>query len=349
MFVAEAKDFSDQVAVASDLSIRLRHQQTVGPVGPTNNEFTSRDSKPVRELRPPVLQSEGTLGDLKDWKDQFTSYHVSSNLKAMTFVGQQGYLLAQVDKTLSRHLRREISATSPVLPVQGSVSCFDILTQFFAQRNPIHLRRQAFFSASQKEGQSILDYRAHLRALGNEGDLENLTVEGAYCLMYILGARDDLLRRELCRVTNPTLAVFDSIVEAHAQIKASDLHKKQTAHANRIGAQKKSSSSASGSNSRPKLSDDEKKRRKNIKGRCFRCGNKEHMMPQCKLSPSVSCNTCKQTGHISPVCSHAAAARSADTTVPDQLAISYTPDSSAAAFYAPSASNFNMPAPQMPL
>ena len=42
----------------------------------------------------------------------------------------------------------------------------------------------------------------------------------------ILGARDDLLRRELCRVTVPTLAEFDRIVEAHAQIEASDLHKK---------------------------------------------------------------------------------------------------------------------------
>ena len=305
------------------------------------------DSKPVRELRPQVLQSEGTSGDLRDWKDQFTSYHVSSNLHQMTFAAQQGYLLALVDKTLSRHLRREITATSPVIPTPGSKLCFDILTEFFSQQNPNHLRRQAFFSASQKEGQSILDYRAHLRALGNEGDLENMTVEGAYCLMYILGAKDDMLRRELCRVTNPTLAEFDSIVEAHAQIEASDLHKKQNAHANRVNQQKKTPAG-----SKPKMSEDEKKRRRAIKGRCFRCGSKDHIMPQCKLSSSISCNTCKQSGHISSVCSQAAAAARTTDGAPDQLALSYCPDPSATAFYAPSSSmhaQYNMPTPEMPL
>ena len=230
-YTAEAKIFVDQVAIAAALSIQIRHKQTVGPIAPVNAGFAGPpvdSQKPVRELRPQTLQCEVTLGDLRDWKDQFTSYFISSNLRTMTYTAQQGYFLALMDKTLSRHLRREITATTPVLPDHGTISCFDILTQFFAQRNPIHLRRQAFFSASQKEGQSILDYRATLRALGNEGDLENFTVEGAYCLMYILGARDDLLRRELCRVTVPTLAEFDRIVEAHAQIEASDLHKKKT-------------------------------------------------------------------------------------------------------------------------
>ena len=139
----------------------------------------------------------------------------------MTYLQQQGYLLSTLDTDIGRHLRREITVTTVIFPTVGSVSYFDLLTAYFSQRNPIQLCRQAFFCASQKEGQSVLDFRAHLRSLGNEGDLESMTVEGAYCLMYQLGVRDDILRRELCKVKEPTLAVFDTILEAHTLMEAS--------------------------------------------------------------------------------------------------------------------------------
>ena len=112
----------------------------------------------------------------------------------MTYLQQQGYLLSTLDKDIGRHLRWEITVTTPIFPTAGSVSCFDLLTAYFSQRNPIHLRRQAFFCASQKEDQSVLDFHAHLRSLGNEGDLESMTVEGAYCPMYQLEVRADILR-----------------------------------------------------------------------------------------------------------------------------------------------------------
>ena len=90
-------------------------------------------------------------------------------------------MLSTLDTEITRHLRREITAATPIFPTPGSKLCFDLMMHYFAQRNPIHLRRQAFFSATQKEGQSVLAFRAHLRALGNEGDLESLTLKGCYC------------------------------------------------------------------------------------------------------------------------------------------------------------------------
>ena len=129
----------------------------------------------------------------------------------MTYLQQQGYLLSNLDTDISRHLRRVITATTPLFPTVGLVSCFDLLSTYFAQRNPVHVCRQAFFRASQKEGQSVLDFRAQLRQLGNEGDLENLSLEGCYCLMYQLGVKDEILRRELCKMQQPNLAEFDSI------------------------------------------------------------------------------------------------------------------------------------------
>ena len=101
------------------------------------------------------------------------------------------------------------------------------------------MRRQAFFSASQKEGQSVLDFRDQLRSLGN--DLESMSVEGCYCLMYQLGVRDETLRRELGKIKTSTLAEFDTLLEAHALMEASEKQRVKTAQANMTkGPQKKS-------------------------------------------------------------------------------------------------------------
>ena len=66
-----------------------------------------------------------------------------------------------------------------------------------------------------------------------------MTVEGAFCLMYQLGVRDDILRRELCKVKDPTLAVFDPILEAHALMEASEKQRNKSAHANRLSTSQK--------------------------------------------------------------------------------------------------------------
>ena len=44
------------------------------------------------------------MGELRDWQDQFTSYYNSSNLRQMTYLEQQGYLLSNLDTDISRHL-----------------------------------------------------------------------------------------------------------------------------------------------------------------------------------------------------------------------------------------------------
>ena len=86
-----------------------------------------------------------------------------------------------------------------------------------------------------------------------------MTVEGAYCLKYQLGVRDDILRRELCKVKEPTLAEFDSILEAHALMEASEKQRNKSAHANRTSAPQKKSSQ------KTRMSDEEKRRRANVR------------------------------------------------------------------------------------
>ena len=229
---------------------------------------------------------------------------------------------------------------------------FDVLC---AKRNPVHVRRQAFFRASQKEGQSVLDFRAQLRQLGNEGDLENLTLEGCYCLMYQLGVKDEVLRRELCKVQQPNLAEFDAILEAHALMEASEKLRNKTAQANRAsGPAKKSSSSSSGS-PKIKITAEEKKRRQAVWEKCYRCASSNHMIPGCKVPATVTCKLCNFQGHISPAClksTSSARASAADSPHDSgQLQLQYSPSSPpASSFYVPQPyQQYNQPTPQLPL
>ena len=110
------------------------------------------------------------------------------------------------------------------------------------------------------------------------------------------------------------------------------------------------------------LSEEEKKRRKIFKGKCFRSGSTEHMQPACKLPSSITCNVCRQPGHISPVCSQSANARaiqqdsSSAGPVNSYPAIQYLPDGATNAqpsspYVSTSAYmiNSSLPTPELPL
>ena len=363
-FVDEAEAWVEQVRTYSDLAIQVHHKANVGAQGPAvapgvAPTMAGAVTKPDQELRPAKLQKDTTMGELRDWQDQFTSYYNSSNLRQMTYLQQQGYLLSNLDTDISRHLRRIITATTPLFPTAGSVSCFDLLSTYFSQRNPVHVRRQAFFRASQKEGQSVLDFRAQLRQLGNEGDLENLSLEGCYCLMYQLGVKDEVLRRELCKVRQPNLAEFDAILEAHALMEASEKLRGKTAQSNRAAGQAKKppSSGSSSSSSNPqriKITEEEKSRRKAIRGKCYWCASGDHMIPGCKIPGTVVCKSCNNQGHIAPAClkSSSARASAADSSAySGQLQLQYHPSAPAASsFYVPQPyQQFNQPTPDLPL
>ena len=174
--------------------------------------------------------------------------------------------------------------------------------------------------------------------------------------MYQLGVKDEVLRRELCKVQRPNLAEFDAILEAHALMEASEKLRQKTAQANRAsGPPKKSSSSSSSGSPRIKITEDEKKRRKAIRGKCYRCASGDHMIPGCKVPATVTCKLCNAQGHISPACLKSTSTSSARATdsLPDsgQLQLQYSPSSPpASSFYLPQAyQRYNQPTPELPL
>ena len=110
------------------------------------------------------------------------------------------------------------------------------------------------------------------------------------------------------------------------------------------------------------LTEEEKRRRKIFKGKCFRCRSNDHMQPACKLPSSITCNVCHQSGHISPVCSQSANAHmlqqdSSSAAQPNSFpTIQYMPDGATsspqhAAYTSASAYviNSSLPTPELPL
>ena len=154
----------------------------------------------------------------------------------------------------------------------------------------------------------------------------------------------------------PTLAEFDTLLEAHALMETSEKHRNKSAKANMTkGPQKKTSQT-----SKVKLTEDEKKRRRTFRGKCYRCGAGDHMIPQCKLPSNVTCHLCKSSGYIANVCHKSSSARAsfadsfADSSADSgQLQLQYSPSptpAAASSFYVPQAhQQFNQPIPELPM
>ena len=99
---------------------------------------------------------------------------------------------------------------------------------------------------------------------------------------------------------------FDTLLEAHASMKVSEKQRNRTAQANMTkGPQKKSPPN----HNEIKLTEEERKRRKQFCGKCYRCGAGDHMIPQCRVPTNVTCNSCKCQGHIANVCSKSLSVR----------------------------------------
>ena len=144
------------------------------------------------------------------------------------------------------------------------------------------VRRRAFFNYRQAEGQDLSTFRETLRQMADDADIASLTLEETLCLMYAVGVRDDKLREKFYEVPDPTIHQFHVIMDAWAQKnrQMSD-HEKKPATAMKVGD--KGAKKKENSQRRPPLSEEEKSRRRNIKGRCFRCGLQDHMMPALSL------------------------------------------------------------------
>ena len=83
-FVDESEAWVEEVRTYAELAITLHHGHNVGDkVPPVARGVAPAGAgavtKPDQELRPTKLQKDTTMGELRDWQDQFTSYYNSSS------------------------------------------------------------------------------------------------------------------------------------------------------------------------------------------------------------------------------------------------------------------------------
>ena len=173
-------------------------------------------AKPVSDLKSSQLVYDASVAHVRQWKTDFTAYHLSSNMRILPLTNQQAFFNKCIDDDLSAHVFRLLTATTPIFPAPGFVSCFDIIDEFFKERNPILMLRKAFFTLRQTDAHhDELSFMEDVRRAADEGDLAGMTVEDAICLVYVLGVKDDALRDELSEVQDPDIAKLTLVMKSY--------------------------------------------------------------------------------------------------------------------------------------
>ena len=197
-YVVESKRWAVECAAYSEHMMKLQHKIPLlqgGPIPPPSNPPSA--SRPIIDLKPVELTSDSNMSVFRAWKRQFEAYYVISNMRHLAPSTQHAFLLKNVDKILSRRLVLSTTETTPILPTDGDLSCFDILDDYFQEVCPILIRRQEFFACRQNEGEDNSSFRDRLRALAEDGDVMGMKFEDLMCFQYIQGVRDNDLRKDL--------------------------------------------------------------------------------------------------------------------------------------------------------
>ena len=104
--------------------------------------------------------------------------------------------------------------------------------------------------------------------------------------MLVAGIKDVRLKEKLSELEEPTLPAFTTLIDVHLHAKATA---GSTAVVNKVfttggGNKKAQNKQGVQGQQRSCISDAEKKRRTIMKGKCYQCGNGEHMANNCQIA-----------------------------------------------------------------
>ena len=247
---------------------------------------------------------------------------------------QQAYLRNRLDNALALQLDSNIHQTTPV--IGGGVTCISNLLAIYKRKYPPLLRRKQFFSMAQQPGQDERAFIKSLKAAASEADVGGMTLQDALCMMIVTGIRDTRLKEKLSELEEPTLPAFSSLIDAHLHAKATA---GGTASINKVyspnNGTKKMQKGGQGQRQAGPISESEKKRRAIMKGKCYRCGNGEHIANSCSVAKDVKCRSCNAMGHIAAACTPTAYVRAVKgkSVQRNTLALEYQPEKQHSTMY----------------
>ena len=285
------------------------------------------------ELKLDKLAHDASMANYPTWMKQFRAYFDAGHLDTLPCMQQQAYLNNCLDNVLCAWVNNEASGTTPIYsPAPGLVICINILDSTFLESNPIHLRRKQFFDARQREGRTVIEFREELLSLIEEADGDNIGVNDLICMMLQIGVSEQALERELGSIKNPMLPAFNDKLEGYEQARKMVSHSAFGLAAKGNPKPNQHSSAQKGAQcSIPPRGNGKCNRRLALRGKCFHCARKDHLLPQCSYPATVKCNTNSGSGHISPACGRRQSANIAQLPAlsapslpyPTQLAIGY--------------------------
>ena len=206
--VRESAQFQIATKALITRVLRAVHRAQPAALNAPANVPIAPTSKPVSDLKPDQLTFDASIAHVRRWKKDFGSYHSASNMRVLSVRNQQAFLLRCLDDDISARISRISTATTPIFPQNGVVSCFSLLDDFFKERNPILMRRKTFFTCRQSATQDELAFMEDVRSAADKGDIAGLSVEGAICLVYMIGVKDDILCDKLSEVPDPDLSLI---------------------------------------------------------------------------------------------------------------------------------------------
>ena len=144
----------------------------------------------------------------------------------------------------------------------------------------------------------------------------------------------DLLKDNRLREKLSELLAFAVLIDAYMHSKATACSSATAAAA--VGRQQYKGGNRKNNNNncnRPGLSDNEKKRRSVMKGKCYWCASPDHMANNCSVAKDVKCKKFNGVGHTQAACIASGQARATDDRPPPvnqgnpSLALEYLPES----------------------
>lgn len=248
-------------------SARSTIHSATGSLGDRPNQF-----RVASDLRPPVITMEYTPPEMRSWLDKFKSYYKTSHMELLHVEEQKSFFMGRMEGEILATIKRRIVGCVNI------EECYEQLEFRFLEIHPLFGRRLTWkqLQNQKKPSQRLADFYSIMRGVGDEAELDQMTVDDQYMYGLIMACRNESeLFLKLLEIIEPTLEKVLSVAqgfEASRELREQAIPK--------------------GAGTISAISD----------GRCFNCGSYNHFQDACPIL-GLTCHICHQPGHLARNCS----------------------------------------------